>query len=65
MFDLLLKGGRVYDGSGMPRLTDDGCGGAARTRRASQGGGEVVIENGAVRGAYPGRVLRNTPPPLD
>jgi hypothetical protein len=38
MFDLLLKGARIYDGSGMPRLTDDGCGGAARNRRASQGG---------------------------
>ena len=27
--------------------------------------GELVIENGAVTGAYPGRVLRNTSPPRD
>jgi hypothetical protein len=27
--------------------------------------GEVVIENGAATGAYPGQVLRNTPPPRD
>jgi N-acyl-D-aspartate/D-glutamate deacylase len=27
--------------------------------------GEVVIEDGAATGAYPGRVLRNTPPPRD
>jgi N-acyl-D-amino-acid deacylase len=27
--------------------------------------GQVVIENGAVTGAYPGQVLRSTPPPRD
>jgi hypothetical protein len=66
MFDLLLK---VEEFMMVPACRDSPTMAVAGQRATGVHhkvvNGEVVIENGAVTGAYPGQVLRNTPPPRD
>ena len=68
-FDLLIKHGRVVDGSDMPsfhgdvavkdgKIAEVGKLNGAATRTIVNG--QVLIEDGQHTGAYPGRVVRNS-----